>query len=141
MFICKKCEGKRNMEYNKKHPKQFKLAHRKYYANHPNAQREWGITITGKFAKYCYQAKRRKIGWELTKEQFAKLIYQRCHYCGVSQKDGVGIDRRDSSIGYTYKNSLPCCSQCNYMKMAYPYDSFIQKVKDIYNNLNLEGKS
>ena len=56
---------------------------------------------------------------------------QTCHYCGLPQdaitKVGMtsqikrpvkymGVDRLDSSVGYTPSNMVPCCFSCNRIK-------------------------
>jgi 5-methylcytosine-specific restriction endonuclease McrA len=61
-----------------------------------------------------------------------------CHYCG-NKIIGVGLDRIDSSIGYTIENCVPCCKDCNIMKNAKGYDEFIQKCKQIVKNLEQIG--
>lgn len=35
-----------------------------------------------------------------------------------------GIDRVDSSIGYTIQNSVPCCKICNYAKHNLTLEEF-----------------
>ncbi len=37
-----------------------------------------------------------------------------------------GIDRLDSSKGYTLENCVPCCEEINVMKMALTKDRFVQ---------------
>jgi hypothetical protein len=56
---------------------------------------------------------------------------QTCHYCGISEIDiprvgmksqvqkavrTMGIDRLDSSLGYSTSNIRPCCFVCNQIK-------------------------
>ncbi len=64
-----------------------------------------------------------------------------CYYCGEKvqwtkfniNKNGshYNLDRKDSSKGYSKKNSLVCCSICNGMKSALDYEEFLLKVKQI----------
>lgn len=35
-----------------------------------------------------------------------------------------GLDRIDSSLGYTYGNVVPCCGECNGMKSNHSLDQF-----------------
>ena len=101
-----------------------------------------------KYKEYCYYrsgAKSRNLEWDLTEEQFANLINKNCYYCGevpskrqsVSYKDNYelvnGIDRIDSTKGYTIDNCVPCCSKCNSMKSNLKKDDFLQHISKIYN--------
>lgn len=45
-----------------------------------------------------------------------------------------GIDRKNSSEGYTLGNSLPCCRVCNRAKSDMDYEEFKQWIKDIKGN-------
>ena len=76
---------------------------------------------------------KRGLEFTLTKEQYDELIYKPCYLCGFKNIVGNGLDRQDSSIGYTYENVLPCCSTCNMMKAFYNKDDFIKQVKKIAN--------
>ena len=58
----------------------------------------------------------------------------KCHYCGDGLPPfGWGIDRKDSSKGYTTENCVPCCKVCNIMKNTLSYKDFFKKIKDIIN--------
>ena len=40
-----------------------------------------------------------------------------CQYCcGENNKAGIGLDRINNDIGYTAKNTVPCCRGCNSWK-------------------------
>ena len=89
--------------------------------------------------------------FELTKEEFAKLTKQNCHYCGTipttvsklygrnTSSDAAnhfkytynGVDRKDNDLGYTTDNSVTCCKTCNFMKKGMPYSKFINWINDI----------
>jgi len=78
--------------------------------------------------------------FELTFETFNNIIKMKCHYCGTepdhlryskSKKFKVllnGIDRVDSSEGYTNNNCVPCCTTCNYMKNTLKTSDFLNHV-------------
>ena len=85
------------------------------------------------YCSYRYNAKNRGLSFELTIEDFEKLIPGKCFYCG---EDSNGIDRWDNNIGYTVENSLSCCSYCNFIKRSKSPDEFITKIRNIYNTLN-----
>jgi hypothetical protein len=85
------------------------------------------------FDAYKQNAKKRNLPLLLTKEQMTYLISLPCHYC-----DGLppnGIDRKLNTLGYTLENSVPCCSDCNYLKNKRSYIEFLLKVKQIYQKL------
>jgi hypothetical protein len=51
--------------------------------------------------------------------------------CGFKNIVGNGLDREDTSKGYSIDNVLPCCSTCNMMKAFYNKDDFIKQMKKI----------
>lgn len=73
-----------------------------------------------RFSRGKSEAKRRKIVWELTLQQYIDLIQKECYYCGVSMENetGVGLDRIDNNktIGYVMNNVLTCCGSCNQIR-------------------------
>jgi hypothetical protein len=107
----------------------------------------------------------------LSQDIWKQFVIQPCYYCGEVDKrntmtqncnrkkfiDGItdeeiamyevpcnGIDRVDSKKGYEVDNCVPCCMQCNYMKIEYPQDSFYRKVemihtRKIYRDIPIES--
>lgn len=71
---------------------------------------------------YMTGARVRGLAFELELEDFARLIFSACSYCGDAADKahhGVhfgGIDRVDNDFGYTVGNSAPCCAMCNRAK-------------------------
>jgi len=109
------------------------------------------------------RASKRKIHFDLTYDQWKFFSIRHCFYCGAAPgntknryktlrlKKGDlviptnGIDRINSSIGYTFTNSLPCCTKCNFMKHTESMTEFLLRVKKIYENQksyynNIENK-
>lgn len=84
--------------------------------------------------RYWNGARVRELDWNLSIEQFEKLITSPCHYSGhppskqVETKGGIffwtGIDRKDSSKGYTIDNCVPCHEIANYAKRDKSYSEF-----------------
>ena len=70
-------------------------------------------SLNRRYNKYKSSAKERNHEFYLTKYEFETLIISNCAYCG---KQGGGIDRIDSKIGYLLGNCLPCCKRCNNKK-------------------------
>lgn len=82
---------------------------------------------TAVFNYYKRNAAIRNLSWNLTKKAFVDLILSPCFYCKISRftftkmKYGDelshnGVDRVDSSLGYSLKNCVPCCKVCNRAK-------------------------
>ncbi|MFH2018621.1 MAG: hypothetical protein ABII98_01375, partial [bacterium] len=80
------------------------------------------------YSGYKNSAQKRGLAFLLSKDEFRKIIGENCSYCGIEPKQKLnrrfsngeylfnGIDRRDNLLGYTKKNSLPCCFVCNRAK-------------------------
>jgi len=101
---------------------------------------------------YKNSAKDRNICFELTTDEFRKLIQQDCYYCGCppqQQRAGAsngnilynGVDRVDNSKGYVVDNVVACCGKCNVAKRAYTLDDFKTWAKSLYEHLHLENYS
>lgn len=99
------------------------------------------------FRIYKDGARKRKIFFDLTKEEFKVLSDQNCFYCRIEPKQLVnanylngdyihnGIDRIDSSKGYIIENCVPCCKRCNQAKNDMTQSEFKDWIKRVYNNL------
>lgn len=95
--------------------------------------------------EYKHGAIRRGLDFKLSDEEFKVLVYKNCYYCNQSPKLSKrynrrylvvsGIDRIDSTKGYSIDNCTPCCSTCNKMKMVLSHDNFIKQCKKITENL------
>jgi hypothetical protein len=91
--------------------------------------------------RYCSgKAQERGIDFELTEEDVLALVVQPCVYCNVETSRLIGsrsehtpeasfacngIDRIDSSKGYSAGNVVPCCSDCNHGKQKLSVSEFI----------------
>lgn len=110
--------------------------------------------INNLIGNYKYAAKTRNIEWKLTDDEARALFNCACYYCGVTASRTIkrvetqkninkeeinfnGIDRLVNEQGYTPENSVPCCILCNRIKMDGTVEEFLDKVKQIYNHLNL----
>jgi hypothetical protein len=117
-----------------------------------------GHTVFGSLKHlYKFCAKKRRILWTLTDDFFKNITKQDCHYCGkkpsqVSKPRSMktrrgssirayengfyiynGIDRIDSSKGYTEDNVVPCCSSCNYAKLNMTQHEFSNWILSVYS--------
>jgi hypothetical protein len=92
------------------------------------------------YSTYQGGAVKRDLEWQLSFEQFCHLITSPCHYSGIPPRNKIdtrggtfywnGIDRKDSSKGYTMDNVVPCCTFMNFAKRSTPYDEFVAWVDD-----------
>lgn len=99
------------------------------------------------------RCKKHNIEVSITVDDYTKIINQNCFYCGDAPKETTrfatrkyvntepvfanGVDRIDSSVGYTLNNCIPCCTSCNYAKHQLTQKEFFDKIIKIYKNLNL----
>lgn len=60
-------------------------------------------------------AKRRKLAFTLTFEEYSEIVKNNCYYCNddISTSAGSSLDRIDNSLGYHVDNVNPCCGSCN----------------------------
>jgi hypothetical protein len=78
------------------------------------------------WSSYRHKAKKRKILWELTKPEFDRLLSKPCRYCGYQDESKImGIDRKVGQKGYTVKNCVSCCRDCNFAKNSKNVDEFL----------------
>lgn len=84
---------------------------------------------------YRKSARLRGYSWDLTDDDFDRLVSQPCFYCGLAPSMVRthknlhpfvcgGIDRKDNSVGYTVGNTVSCCTTCNLAKKAMPYEEW-----------------
>lgn len=86
--------------------------------------------------------KKRNLLFTLSVEEFQHLCSLTCFYCGAEPQSkmdvgkGVknGIDRIDSSKGYTLDNCVTCCWTCNRMKSNMIDQDFIEHIRKIFNH-------
>lgn len=89
---------------------------------------------------YKWSASQKNYTWDLEDEYAIELMKDKCWYCGEFDERGLGgIDRIDSSKGYTEDNVVSCCKMCNYMKERWSQESFVALCGHISSMLNGEG--
>jgi len=147
----KQKQAEQNKKYRLENPEKIKEIQDAYYKEHREARiinatnwvknnkekalqtrRLYMKTPKGRLNSTKSSARTRKIEYSLEDWEALYILNQKCHYCDSS--DPVGIDRRDSSKGYTVYNSVACCSMCNYMKNVYTEEQFIGQCIKIANN-------
>lgn len=102
---------------------------------------------------YKNGAKQRSLSWKLTDEEAWAMMLQPCHWCGTppvlrqfwktDERSRTvefacnGIDRKDSTKGYTKDNTVACCGICNRMKRDWKAVDFLNRVVCIANHMDL----
>lgn len=98
------------------------------------------------FTNYKQNAKHKNLTFTLTKEETKNLFESNCYFCGTAPEKEFtkknlkgsftynGIDRIDSSKGYTKNNVNPCCESCNFLKGNRSNEEFLSLVKKIASN-------
>lgn len=94
------------------------------------------------------ESKKKGLKSDLPFDRFLELIHRPCLYCGKENSNNYkypykygttqyrynGIDRLDSSLGYTVDNCVPCCGTCNKMKLRLSKDDFLTHIEDIHKH-------
>lgn len=89
---------------------------------------------------YKFNAKKRNLVFDLSKEQFNELTRANCVYCNKAPESRVmdkklitvnGIDRIDNNHGYIFGNVVSCCKMCNQMKSNLTYIEFKNHINNI----------
>jgi len=101
------------------------------------------------YGSYKSSAQKRSLSFELSLEEFKKLVDGNCYYCGdipkkkhniKSNRYGYyvynGIDRVDNSKGYIAHNCVSCCFVCNHSKKARNKQEFYDWIDRVYNNIH-----
>lgn len=104
------------------------------------------------YQKYRDAALVRDIGFELTIEEFTKLVNEDCDYCGTEptntfsrrgRKNTIyynGIDRVNNFESYSASNSVACCKVCNVAKATYTHEFFKEWIKKTYLHMKQKGE-
>jgi hypothetical protein len=87
---------------------------------------------TAKFHAYKYGAKQRGLAFEITKDEFMRLVSTLCYYCErTPEQVAIGIDRVDNQQGYIAGNCVSCCKSCNFAKGTLGQQEFFNLIEAI----------
>ena len=101
------------------------------------------------YSTYRKSASARNYEFSLSESEFREIITGICIYCGDSNdnKHGryenngsfeyTGIDRYNNTIGYTLKNSVPCCKICNRIKTNLTIDHLHTHLNKMLDNSDM----
>lgn len=78
----------------------------------------------------------------ITESELDSIVSKGCYYCGSQRLSyGHGLDRLDSTKGYTVDNVVGCCGYCNKLKMEQltPNETLeiVKKLKELRNRQNI----
>ena len=108
--------------------------------------------FNGLFSSYKSNAYRRGLEFNLTHEDVYKVVKDPCFYCNYSPKfietqeidpnnysqyscAFNGMDRVDSTKGYTVDNIVSCCTKCNIAKHTMTQEDYFNWIERSYKNL------
>jgi hypothetical protein len=104
-----------------KNPEKVKVANQKRCEN-----------IEYAYGNYKRTAELKQLDFELSEEEFNKIVKTECSYCGMMQEKGFnGIDRVNSLVGYIPGNCVSCCAMCNYIKGCIDKYVFLHRIEHI----------
>lgn len=100
------------------------------------------------YRNYVKGAKRRGYSFDLSTEEFYRLLDNNCYYCGlephmewkgtkrktldISSFRVNGVDRVNNEIGYNIDNCVSCCKFCNNSKNTMTSEEFITHINRVY---------
>ena len=96
------------------------------------AKKRYRHTVRGKYHAYKGRASFKGQEFNLSFEDFKRLVALNCCYCGEKV---TGLDRIDSNKGYTLDNVAPCCKYCNIMKNDLTLEQFYDRISKIYRRI------
>jgi len=107
--------------------------------NGKTSARQWyKKTPSAMYKLYRKSAERRGLEFNITLEDFVKLLKQDCVYCGDTppmDSGRNGLDRVDNSAGYSLNNVVSCCIKCNRMKGKLSRKEYYGHIWKVLNHL------
>lgn len=103
-----------------------------------NALEPGESTIRVIYNNYKQNARRKKLDFDLSLDDFKNLISNNCYYCGTKPTQLIrqnvrhqtllmnGIDRKNPNDGYIKDNYVTCCKTCNYGKNKLSYSEWVE---------------
>lgn len=144
-YWCRPCQKDNTQTYI--HTPEFKAnllkRNQNYYQQNKIAVKsrlkKYAGTLEGKYAAYKAAAKSRGIIFEITLKEFTSFWQKPCRFCG-DEISTIGLDRTDSSKGYTISNLVSCCTPCNLMKLDSTQEEFKNRIFKIANKFAVSIK-
>lgn len=102
---------------------------------------EQEINVNRYFGVYKRAAKKRNLEFNVSRDDFERLINMSCAYCGLPSESAHfirghffcnGLDRINSNLGYTIDNIATCCYNCNIGKREMTKLEFLNWIERVY---------
>lgn len=113
---------------------------RTYPSKQPEAIKAYNKSPAGCLRQYKSTAKINSRVFELTLEHFEAFWQKPCTYCG-SDIATIGLDRVDSSKGYTLDNIVACCTVCNKLKWDHKTSAWLAHIRRIIEHQDRSQKA
>lgn len=123
---------KRVDKHLKRTVKKSNSEYRKRKRVNNNLAKDKKPALPPKYRSYLNRANKKSMAFDLSIEEFEKILSMQCVYCGGYNR--MTIDRIDSSGGYTQDNVQPCCNKCNMMKYTHDHADFLDHILKIYKH-------
>lgn len=111
---------------------------------------EFGFSsMNSLYISYRYNARKKKVPFEITIEDFFNITQKDCFYCGSGPSSFYhakncngpyiynGMDRISPQLGYTLTNLVSCCRTCNWMKSDLTLEIFKNHLLKIVEHLGI----
>ena len=134
----KKWAGKNN-ENQRAYNRRYREANREHIAELAIKNNR---TLKSRYRHLRKLASRHKLAGFISFSEYSRLVATaKCYYCGGPlPAAGAGLDRIDSSQGYSSANVRPCCKMCNIAKNSHSEAEFREWIKQIYTHWIRETK-
>lgn len=133
--ICKKCRNKICYEQKKKNGAYERKKIKQKERRQDPKYRAYYVIKDAKNA----DKQQRGLSNDLTVEYINTLIKKGCYYCQISfenNKIKIGIDRIDNTLPHNSDDIVSCCTRCNFIRRAMPYDAWMLLVPSIRQAVN-----
>ncbi len=103
------------------------------------------------YGDYRVKAKQRGHDFNISFDNFKKLLYQNCFYCDSVPMNVKklknnevfkynGVDRKDNKVGYSIDNCVSCCYICNQAKHSLTLEYFTKWIETVIQaKINKKG--
>ena len=130
-FCSYECKKARRSRVNKANKTKYKDNVLNHAVDHKS------LITANSYIKYKFNAIKRGIEFNLSKDDFAIYFQKDCYYCG-DKINTFGIDRVNNKIGYIKENIVSCCTTCNFMKRADNELFFVTHCNKVTKNMSLQ---
>lgn len=118
--VCAQCQTEKPLDQFAKKNKSSEVVECYCKQCRRNKRVKYAKTPHARWLQSKRRAEERGLIWTINFEDYEKLLMKNCAYCeGKINIYGVGLDRKNNTIGYILENVVPCCGICNKLKSDY----------------------